>query len=190
MKDHPEQQYSQFENMHASWRDLLRRMAGERDIRGIEIGTAIQMLARCYIAALHHQDDFSALSGPRMAILLRLLAEENFGNTQGINPTQISQYQNVSKNTVSSLLRGLEEQGLIERTLDPDDKRRFLIRITTMGRDMVRDIGPERVQMMNQMVSALTDDEQDQLLALLKKLRDSMLTMNCSPHPLQDNDAD
>lgn len=56
---------------------------------------------------------------PRWGLLMRLYIEEVSGNMSGLSPSQLSHYQHVSKNTVSALLRGLEEQGLIARQARP-----------------------------------------------------------------------
>ena len=55
-----------------------------------------------------------------------------------MSPTHLSRCQSVSKNTISSLIGGLEEQGLVERELDRDDKRVFRIHLTDAGRQAVR----------------------------------------------------
>lgn len=78
------------------------------------------------------------ISEQRWRLLLRLLLEEQHGNPH-VNPTHLANTQQVSKNTISSLLRSLEEQRLIERTLDQDDRRQFHIRLTEAGRQLVRD---------------------------------------------------
>ena len=175
-----------FENAHVHWRKHLKEMSGDQDIRGIEIGSAIRMLANCYESAISQNSEFSELSGPRMAILMRLMVEEDMGAKKGINPTLISKFQNVSKNTISSLLRGLEEQSLIERTIDPDDRRGFLIRITPAGRDLVRSTGPTRLEFMNRLASGLSGEDRDQLLALLEKLR-GILDVKRMPSSSQRN---
>ena len=94
--------------------------------------------------------------GPRWVLLFRLLAEERCGCGEGISPTHLSQRQNVSKNTISVLLRGLEEQGLIERTLVPDDRRAFQIRLTAAGRTLVETTAPAHIAFLNEMTAGLT----------------------------------
>lgn len=177
------------EEKHAVWREHLREMAGDEDIRGMEISSAIRMLANFYESAISQNDTFSELSSSRLGILIRLMGEKHFGNPEGINPTQISKLRNVSKNTISALLRGLEDQGLIERTLDPTDKRRFLIRITPAGEEMVHATAPARVQFMNQLVSDLSVEQQDQLLSLLDQLRQSLLSSGCLADWHKEQDA-
>ena len=161
------------------------------DIKGLEISSLIRMLANYYAAIITHKMEPGEISGPRMGILIRLLVAEKEGNTDGINPTALSHFQNVKKNTISSLLRGLEDSGYIERNMDPKDKRVFLIRITEKGRKMMETVGPQRLAMMNDLSSELTDEEKAQLISLLEKLLKSMQKRVDFPfHPTPDNDGD
>lgn len=45
--------------------------------------------------------------------------------------------------SLSRILVNLDGRGLITRTVDPDDQRRSLIRLSTQGSDLVRAIAPE-----------------------------------------------
>jgi DNA-binding MarR family transcriptional regulator len=104
-----------------------------------------------------------------------LLAHEQKSGPQGVTPTALSRFQGVSRNTISSLLRGLEEQGYVERTLDPHDYRVFRIRLTNAGREVVRSLAPERVAFMNQLAAGLSLAEREELIRLLEKLHDSIM---------------
>jgi DNA-binding MarR family transcriptional regulator len=164
----------QFDKMRQHMQQHLLKYTNGADIQGLELSSLIRVVANYYSAAVAHKTDFGELSGPRMGILLRLLVAEESGNDQGFSPTVLSHFQNVKKNTISSLLSGLEEDGLIERTLDPEDKRAFKIRITTIGKELIKAMGPERLKMMNDLSSGLSADEKKQLIFLLEKLRKSI----------------
>ncbi len=169
-----------FDRRHLQWIKSLEEMSDGQDIRGLEIAGMIRMLTRFFDLAVRQSP--SELSEPRLGILLRLMAEEDSGNTAGINPTHLSHMQNVKKNTISALISGLEEQGLLERSVDPADKRGCRLRITRAGRELVKSTAPERFEFMNQAVSALTSEEKDQLLVLLDKLRTSLVRQIHVPH--------
>lgn len=180
-----------YEKMHEHLTKHLKSMTNGVDIKGLELSSLIRMLANYYAAIVAHKMMPGELSGPRMGILIRLLVAEKSGNTDGINPTALSHFQNVKKNTISSLLRGLEESGYIERTLDPNDKRVFLIRITEQGRKIMETVGPQRLAMMNDLASDLSDEEKTQLIFLLGKLRKSMQKKVDFPfHPSPENDEE
>lgn len=144
------------------------------DVSGMEIAQIIRMTSRIYKMALMDESE-PDLSGQRWEILMRLLVEEKRGNGSGVNPTFISRYRNVSKNTISSLLRGLEEKGLILRELDPNDKRCFHIKLTKEGRRIAEEGTPKKLQKLNQLASGLTAAEKEQLIQLLGKLNKTII---------------
>lgn len=127
----------------------------------------------------YHADDRQTITGPRFRLMLHLFLKEQVGNEAGLTPTELSQFQQVSKNTTSALLRGLEEQGYIERELDPNDLRVFRIRLSDSGRRLMLEMTPVRIEGMNQLVSCLSEQEIDQLTQLLTKLRHSIEDQVC-----------
>jgi len=158
--------------IHSEMKDLL----GIDDTSGIEVLSLIRMLMNQFETAENQEQCTVDLSAPRWGLLMRLMVEDKLGNKGGITPTSLSYLQGVSKNAVSSLLRGLEEQGYIHRTLDPDDYRIFRIQLTSSGRDLVTSIVPKRIEYLNQLVSGLLPQEKEQLIALLIKLYHSVTT--------------
>jgi DNA-binding MarR family transcriptional regulator len=171
-----------FEEMRDLWRKHLHGMAGGQGTSSIEVFSLIRMIDNFFDSAMSRHPEFRDISGPRMGILIRLMVEEDSGNHKGLNPTRLSHYQNVKKNTISSLLSGLEEQGLIERTLDPQDKRGFFIRITPAGRERITATMPLRIQCVNQLTADLNASEKQQLITLLEKLRHSMHLAHHNTH--------
>ncbi len=164
------------DEVHARFRAHLEQMADGEPIESLEMVNLMRMTVHFIDASLSQSPQLADLSGPRMGILMRLLAEEQRGNHQGIRPTRLSHYQNVKKNTVSSLLNGLEEQGLVERTIDSEDKRGFNIRITPAGRERIITSMPERVRLINGLTAVLTSTEKQHMITLLEKLRRSIFT--------------
>lgn len=117
-------------------------------------------------------DDLQAvdLTGPRFFLLMRLYHDEKCHGPRGLSPTYLSQCQKVSKNTISSLLRGLEAQGLVERAVDLADKRRFLLRLTDAGRELVRETGPRHLAKFEETASVLSDEEAAATIDALRRL--------------------
>jgi DNA-binding MarR family transcriptional regulator len=162
--------------MQAHIRSQVQELTGLADTRGIELFSLLRMVMNlCEVIETRLVGE-NGLSGPRWALLLRLFAEEKHGKREGITPTSLSRYRSVSKNTISALLRGLEEQGLIQRALDAEDYRLFRIQLTPAGRELVQSTAPERIRHMNEMLSGLSEEECEQLIALLAKLHRSLLT--------------
>jgi DNA-binding MarR family transcriptional regulator len=115
------------------------------------------------------------LSQARMRLLIRLVIESRLGNGAGLSPSELSEFLGVSRNTVSALLNGLQEQGLIERHLHPTDHRQFLICITPAGHELVRTHAPQYAAFVLSLFESLSPDECQTLFALLNKLHHSML---------------
>jgi DNA-binding MarR family transcriptional regulator len=173
--------HRKIEKILAYMREMAVNLTGKDESAGFQISALIHMLANRSENVFHPKEGEDELSGPRLGLLARLLEQEHHGNTCGITPTEFSQNQHVSRNTISALLRGLEDQGYIERRLDPEDRRLFRIYLTEKGREIVKKRAPERITRANQMVSGLTPDEQAQLIHLLSKLFDSIQS-HCSEH--------
>lgn len=153
---------------------LAEELAAGADTTGLELARRVRRAAHLYETIANQDLRDADLSGPRFGLLIRLFAHEKRNHGSGMSPTQLSQCQRVSKNTISSMLRGLEEQGLIERSLDPADRRVFRIRLSDAGRELVRTASPRHSERLNALASELTASEQEQLASLLDKLIHSL----------------
>jgi DNA-binding MarR family transcriptional regulator len=158
---------------HQGFRHLFHEL-GVKPLHGLEVVRQIHLLANLYEALTDEQLRAHNLSQPRWSLLLRLWGAEHLG-VPCVRPTQLSHTQGVSKNTISTHLRSLEEQGLIERELDPDDRRQFRIRLSEAGRALVQAATPGHIQFLNSLTADLTAQEVEQLTGLLLRLHDSLL---------------
>jgi len=151
------------------------KSCGVADPRGIELLRLLGASARLLELIAEQELQAVELSVPRLRLLVWLHVEEQRGNVQGVSPSRLSQFQHVSKNTVSSLLRSLEEQGLIERTLCAKDKRKFNIRLSEVGRKLVCSTLPGHGTSLEKALADFPKDEQAMLIKLLGKLCHSLL---------------
>ena len=55
-----------------------------------------------------------------------------------LTPSELAEIERIKRPTATRILRGLEEEGLVERTPDPKDGRSALITITADGRERLR----------------------------------------------------
>ncbi len=169
-----------------SVRAAIRDTVGDVDTGGLELARLVKMVANLYDVMNDEHLRAADLSGPRLRLLMRLWAEEAHGITQGTAPTYLSRSQNVSKNTISALLRGLEDQGLIERTLCTEDRRSFRIHLTDAGRRLVQATAPDYLAFLNHLAAGLTAPERQQLIGLLQKLYRSLAATAIAPAPPDD----
>ena len=173
----------EWDRLHGRIHDHLAQLFNVEDTRGIRLFGTLQHVAHLSRLLDSQLGEDLELSGPRWMLLLRLLVEELLGESDGLTPTMLSRTQRVSKNTISALLRGLEGQGLIERHTDSVDLRTFRIHLTDAGRDYVRSTAPGRMAGLNALLSGLDSQDQEQLMALLEKLRGSLLEHDPQPMP-------
>lgn len=68
------------------------------------------------------------------------------------------------------VIDNLVRENLVKRCSDPNDKRVNLISITEKGKNLISGIFPKHLENINEIFSALTADEKQNLISLLKKL--------------------
>ena len=112
----------------------------------------------------------SGLSYAQYRILMSLFFCERMEGRDELNPSEISERQGTSRNTISALIRNLEDEGLIERHLDKEDRRKFNIRLTEAGRSLVSEHASRHMSIIAGCFSTLTGDEQEALSQILNKL--------------------
>jgi DNA-binding MarR family transcriptional regulator len=80
--------------------------------------------------------------------------------------------------TVSRHARQLEDRGLLERTLDPDDRRASRVAVSEQGNACLAKGFDTRKQLMTHALDGWTDEERDTLRELLHRLVQTLLTQN------------
>jgi DNA-binding MarR family transcriptional regulator len=55
-----------------------------------------------------------------------------------LTPSELADVERIKRPTATRILRGLEDQGLVQRTPDPEDGRSALIDVTAEGRERLR----------------------------------------------------
>ncbi|GEO14990.1 MarR family winged helix-turn-helix transcriptional regulator [Microvirga aerophila] len=74
------------------------------------------------------------------------------------------------KSTISRAVSSLEQQGLIVRHPNQDDRREELLALTPEGRGIYEALAPEALAFEERLVSILTRAEQDMLAGIVAKL--------------------
>src|SRR4051795_9565619 len=82
---------------------------------------------------------------------------------------KLAQTLMLDANNCVILLNGLEEQGLIERTRDPEDRRRHIVAITPKGVKALEKAERQLETVEHEVLGNLDDDERRQLHGLLAK---------------------
>ncbi len=95
---------------------------------------------------------------------------ECLGHLGPLTLGELSRKQLVSGGNITCVIDNLEGEGLVERTRNPDDRRTIVARLTPKGEKMFGEIFHLHAAHVARLASVLTEQEQDDLSALLKKL--------------------
>ena len=152
------------------WMQFMQEFYPQVDPKTIRLMDELGFVARSMYHIREQSVDEAGLSFAQYRVLMHLFFAEQMSDRSELNPSEISDRQGVSRNTMSSFIRSLEEGGLVERTLDPDDRRRFNIGLTDGGRKIVSQYTRDHLETIDHCFSALTPDEQETLFGLLQKL--------------------
>jgi len=86
-------------------------------------------------------------------------------------PAGLADKTGVTRATISGLLDGLEKDGLIERRPDPEDRRLIRVHLTAAGHSFLDKIRPGYCRWLSSIVEPLNEEERQQLVMLLEKIR-------------------
>lgn len=92
------------------------------------------------------------------------------GEPYRLSPTRLYEAAMISSGGMTNRLDRLERAGLVERHPDPNDRRGKLIALTEAGKRVIDETIERHVANEEQLLSALTPQEQETLNGLLRKL--------------------
>jgi DNA-binding MarR family transcriptional regulator len=90
-------------------------------------------------------------------------------STPEIKVSEISKRLHVTSPTVTQLIKGLEADGLIERHIDPQDRRSAGIKLTEKGEFVTRQAETAFEESVNGLIEYLGEEQSNQLVELLMK---------------------
>lgn len=132
-------------------------------------------------------DEFFAthdLSFSRFSILALLYFRYN----DGLTSSDIAEKRSVSKATLTSVLDHLVREKLIIRLPDPSDRRRQVIRLTTVGFEKMRRMVPQYQSFLNRVLSTVEPEEIEGFLPVLRKF-EAFGDADAAEVPLSENDS-
>lgn len=114
---------------------------------------------------------------PAHAGILRILSQ-----TPAITQQALARKLGTVPSRLVGLLDDVEGRGLIERRMNRDDRRRHAVYLTNEGRATLRKIGELSRGHQRTLFTALSEEEQEQLAALLQRVADEQgLTRDVHP---------
>jgi DNA-binding MarR family transcriptional regulator len=152
------------------WMQFMQNFHPDIDPQSIRLMDELGFVARSLYHMGEQSVDDAGLSFAQYRVLMHLFFAEQMGDRAELNPSEISDRQGVSRNTMSTFIRNLEDEGLVERRLDPEDRRRFNISLTDNGRSLVTQYTRTHLETIDHCFHTLDTDEQQTLFGLLQKL--------------------
>jgi DNA-binding MarR family transcriptional regulator len=93
---------------------------------------------------------------------------------EGVTMSELSQALLVSNGNITSLVRQLEEMGLVSSRLDADDRRSSVVALTDKGRENFADLAAAHHGWVEAMFGGMSRNDQAALYRLLATLKQSI----------------
>lgn len=112
------------------------------------------------------------ISHGEIGILVYLCMVQN-----GISSGDLSKFLNITTGRVATALNSLEKKKLIERSGDPQDKRKVLVYVTEAGRCMAMEKHEKGMIEIENMLRLLGENDAKELVRIVKRV------IHCLPPP-------
>lgn len=159
---------------HCLPRDSVDALLASWQARRPELDfTPVGVISRLARVPSHIDYDIAAsleehgLTGPDFAMLVTLARISDDG---GISQRRLMDELGLTSGTISVRMNRLVEAGLVDRHDDPQSKRNTIITLTAGGRELFERVVPAHLANERRLLAALSDDEEQALAALLRKL--------------------
>ncbi|KKJ76160.1 MarR family transcriptional regulator [Kiloniella litopenaei] len=102
-----------------------------------------------------------------MDVLLTLRRQ---GRGETLSPSLLAKDMMLSTSAMTNRLDRLEKRGLVERRMDPNDRRGQMVALTTEGFDLANEVVVTHVETEEKLLSNLSPEERQNLRFLLEKI--------------------
>lgn len=126
-----------------------------------------RQLLRRFERELFMQNTDSCCRGVTLAQCHTLLEIESKGKE---SVTELAKTIGLDKSTVSRTIDGLVNIGLVDRTIPAENRRMATIQLTDAGKNICTSINSTNDKQFEDILSALTEAEQTNLIQLLEKV--------------------
>lgn len=127
-----------------------------------------------FLLAKSHQVSFNlmkpvveeyGLTPPQFATLAHLWKGD------GINQQELGALMCVDRTTIGGIIDRLEKLGFVHRMEAPEDRRSYILHVTGRGQKVREELLEALTEVKKELGKRLNQEEQEQLVNLLKKLR-------------------
>ncbi len=128
-----------------------------------------QNIQQVELAVATSLDKRFGLSDGRFRVLLVLV----LAGDAAMTPSDLAERAGVTRATITGLLDGLEQSGMVMREPHPSDRRRLIVRLSEHGNQVLRQAIPAHFGAIGQVMAGLAPDERRVLINAAAKLRNS-----------------
>jgi DNA-binding MarR family transcriptional regulator len=139
----------------------------EIDISSIEVCLAFLDTSTAFYHSVDSHHAQHNLSRGRFVLLMQLVETSE----AGLLPSEFAERAGVTRASVTSLLDGLERDGLVTRQPHAVDRRMITVQITDKGRELMNKVLPRHFAWIKAWMDNLSYGEKQIFLELLTKLR-------------------
>jgi DNA-binding MarR family transcriptional regulator len=104
---------------------------------------------------------------------------------EGINQGLLAELLEVEPITACRMVDRLQDAGLVERRADPNDRRAWLLFLTSQAKSLLDSLHPEALEMIDEAMTGLAAEERAQLHNLLIRVRTNLSRR--TPHMVAAN---
>ncbi len=97
-----------------------------------------------------------------------------------ISSSELAENLNVSLPRITSVLNSLETKKLVKKRIDSEDKRKTIVEITPVGKELVLSKKQEAVEKIEKIIEKLTEEEINQYIRISQKIGNIMDEMEDS----------
>lgn len=118
------------------------------------------------------------ITSPQFAVLNTLVAEP------GLDQRTVGERVGLDRSTIAEVVSRLGRRGLLDKVRDPQDGRRFLLRLTDDGARTHRRLTVRTARMNQVFLAPLSAEERTQLLGLIQRVADAAEGLRNPAEPL------
>ncbi|MFE9613082.1 MarR family winged helix-turn-helix transcriptional regulator [Streptomyces sp. NPDC006012] len=118
------------------------------------------------------------ITAPQFAVLNALLAEP------GLDQRTVGERVGLDRSTVAEVISRLGRRGLLVKVRDPQDGRRYLLRLTDVGLRTHRKLTVRTARMNQVFLAPLSAAEQDLFVELIRRVTDAAEGLRNPAEPL------
>ena len=132
------------------------------------------MLSSVYEGLLEVEESAALKHGLQRNDLRTLLHLRSYSPEKTLSPTELFTSLNLTSGGLTKILHRLTDDGLVERIVNPEDKRSTLVRLTDKGDALLAQAMDDLCEKDQNVFSVLQPEERDALQAICCKLLKSL----------------